>query len=63
MYWIPLFEVLDRTGFELYLVNPHGMLDVNLTAIPTTIGTETVLTLAAKIGANLSRFSTAAHCC
>ncbi len=40
----------------------RGMLDVDLTAIPT-IGVETALTLAAEVGADLSRFPAAAHFC
>ena len=38
----------------------RGMLGVDLSAIPT-IGVETALTLAAEVGADLSRFPTAAH--
>ena len=38
------------------------MLGVDLTAIPT-VGVETALTLAAEVGADLSRFPTAAHFC
>ena len=40
----------------------RGMLGVDLTAIPT-IGAETALTLAAEVGADLSRFPTSAHFC
>ena len=40
----------------------RGMLGVDLTAIPT-VGVETALTLAAEVGADLSRFPTAAHFC
>ena len=38
------------------------MLGADLTAIPT-VGVETALTVAAEVGANLSRFATAAHFC
>ena len=38
------------------------MLGVDLTAIPT-VGVETALTLAAEVGADLSRFPTSAHFC
>ena len=40
----------------------RAMLGVDLTAIPT-VGVETALTLAAEVGADLSRFPTAAHFC
>ena len=40
----------------------RGMLGVDLTAIPT-VGVETALTLAAEVGADLSRFPTPAHFC
>ena len=40
----------------------RGMLGVDLTAIPT-VGVETALTLAAEVGADLSRFPTSAHFC
>ena len=40
----------------------HAMLGVDLTAIPT-VGVETALTLAAEVGADLSRFPTADHFC
>ena len=38
------------------------MLGADLTAIPT-VGVETALTVAAEVGADLSRFATAAHFC
>ena len=40
----------------------HRMLGADLTAIPT-VGVETALTVAAEVGADLSRFATAAHFC
>ena len=38
------------------------MVDADLTAIPT-VGVETALTVAAEVGADLSRFPTCAHFC
>ena len=38
------------------------MLGADLTAIPT-VGVETALTVAAEVGADLSRFATVAHFC
>ena len=38
------------------------MLGADLTAIPT-VGVETALTVSAEVGADLSRFATAALCC
>ena len=29
VYWIPLFEVLDRAGFEVHLVNPRATKQVS----------------------------------
>ena len=29
VYWIPVFEVLDRAGFEVHLVNPRGTKQVS----------------------------------
>ena len=29
MYWVPVFEVLDRAGFEVHLVNPRATKQVS----------------------------------
>ena len=52
-----------RSGRERLLRERlQQMLGADLTAIPT-VGVETALTVAAEVGADLSRFATAAHFC
>ena len=73
VYWIPLYEILDRRGFEVHLTDGVALAklrDPRVKADEKTIARaltghwrDTALTVAAEVGTDLSRFADSQHFC
>lgn len=60
VYWIPIFQILERRGFEVYLVNTQmsKVSSVERQRSSNGLDAMTVQTILSKIGTDMSKWKT-----